>query len=491
MLQRQPHAGSTRRPRVSLLALGALAPLVFVSCSDATTETPPDASSAAPAAGPATGKRAQGGAAGGANRAAQGGGGKKKGFSVPPLREYPPIEESPAYEEYQNARAFRDQRQLRDAARSAQAALKLDPERSDLHALMGEILVRQGNYTGAREAYQLGIEHDRGNGELWHNLGLVNYKLDALDFAERCFVSAVAAMPEAERSWYQLGLTQYRLATVVVGAESLDQEKMKSAIGMFQRTIELAPKMVEGHLWAGVGMKRIREYEGATGYFENVLVLDPKHVDAHIHLAECALQNGDPALCEQYYTAALELDPSNAHAHVGIARLREFDSELEAALASYEAAVEADPTFQDAYYGLSQLYLRLGREDEANEARAKFEAFAKRAERQRESDDRQVLARTHEMLYESGISYQMAGDLQKAEKAFREVLELAPEHSKALTQLGSILRDRGELESALDYFRRSYASDVGNSRARKFMMETEGLLAEQRGTAVPEEESGN
>jgi Flp pilus assembly protein TadD len=65
-----------------------------------------------------------------------------------------------------------------------------------------------------------------------------------------------------------------------------------------------------------------------------------------------------------------------------------------------------------------------------------------------------------------GNSRRDAGDLDGAEREWRETLRLDPAHSGAMTQLGSIAAVKGDFGKAEQWFRAALDADPGNAMAR-------------------------
>lgn len=84
------------------------------------------------------------------------------------------------------------------------------------------------------------------------------------------------------------------------------------------------------------------------------------------------------------------------------------------------------------------------------------------------------------LLREANI-LRMRGQAGEAEARCRAVLELEPEESSALEMLGDLLRERGRLEDATDYYRRAAAAAPERpSPERKFAEATLALSEQQR-----------
>ena len=56
-------------------------------------------------------------------------------------------------------------------------------------------------------------------------------------------------------------------------------------------------------------------------------------------------------------------------------------------------------------------------------------------------------------LFERGVAYHQAGQLQQAEAAYRQLLTIEPNHADAHNNLGVVLKRRGDLDGAIAEYR--------------------------------------
>ena len=59
----------------------------------------------------------------------------------------------------------------------------------------------------------------------------------------------------------------------------------------------------------------------------------------------------------------------------------------------------------------------------------------------------------------------IAGDSEQAERLFQQILEVEPNHSEALNNMGVLAHQRGQREGAIAYFTRALQSDLHNRDA--------------------------
>ena len=82
-------------------------------------------------------------------------------------------------------------------------------------------------------------------------------------------------------------------------------------------------------------------------------------------------------------------------------------------------------------------------------------------------------------LYARGHQYQLQGNLVAAADAYRQAIQLNPEHAAALYDLGYVLQLEGEGEAAIDCYRRAIAHQPKNAFAHYNL----GTLLQAKGDA--------
>src|SRR5262249_54347308 len=121
------------------------------------------------------------------------------------------------------------------------------------------------------------------------------------------------------------------------------------------------------------------------------------------------------------------------------------------AIAQVKALVKGGPEDREVYIALSQMYTRLKRWTEAEEAINKAE---------------QLSTKPEDKLYATfvkGSVYEREKKYEHAEDAFKQVLAGDPQNAVALNYLGYMLADRGiRLDEALNYVKKAIELDPAN-----------------------------
>ena len=120
-------------------------------------------------------------------------------------------------------------------------------------------------------------------------------------------------------------------------------------------------------------------------------------------------------------------------------------------LAEVKALLKGTSDDRDVYIALTQMYSRLRRYKEAEDAIAKAQQLATK---QDEKDYVNFIA---------GSIYERQKKYEQAEETFRQVIANDPKNAAALNYLGYMMADRGiHLDEALDYIKRALALDPQN-----------------------------
>ncbi|HKQ72467.1 MAG TPA: tetratricopeptide repeat protein [Blastocatellia bacterium] len=258
------------------------------------------------------------------------------------------------------------------------------------------------------------------------------------------------------------------------------QGKLNDAEALFARAIRIEPRMV------GARMNLARLYllssmpEKAVEKLKETLRLEPGNVEANYRLAWVLLSLGRIDECISIAeTARQSLRPSAPLlAVLGDAYLKK--GALDKAEASYGAALDADGGNADALLGLAMV--ALARSDnkaatihlnnvrnlivDSPELLYKFAGIA--IDLQLTEGALQALKRAIELrpaepsyYFLSGVARLEKPDLDEAENAFRQVLNLRPDHAEGQLYLGYILLKQKRLTEARERLEMSLQKQAG------------------------------
>ena len=190
-------------------------------------------------------------------------------------------------------------------------------------------------------------------------------------------------------------------------------------------------------------------------YYKQAIELDPTNGPA-----QQALVNG--------WLAAIRVAPSVANNFVGLATAYQLQGNIDQAEKNYRRALQLEPTNQLAVDGIKTI--------ENDKVQMELDLFLNRAiafqkeGRYDESIDSYIKAvrlapRNADIHYNVGTSFQAKKDWFQAEKAYRRVLELDPNHKEATLALKALTDDRKETQ-------------VSEAFDKAIALQQQGMLAE-------------
>jgi len=307
---------------------------------------------------------------------------------------------------------------IRDAVLEAQDILKREPNNLEAHKLLGRIYLRSmgdlqsGNQSQnvlklAIEQYEQIIKLDTDQGNLVDDHLLLGrlYRLNNdLEKAESEFKTAVKLQPDSEEAVTTLAYLYN---------EEGDSNRAISALNSVPDSSRSA------RLYSALGYT----YEQQKNYKEAISA----------------------------YRHAIELDRDNLDAIRGLAQNLLNDGQTDAAMEQYKIIADANPEDAQTYIKMAEIYKRQGKFDLALDTLKKSES---------------LLQDSIEVPYQIATVYQAQGRYDEAAQALQKLLEKTEKPDNSYNQgersnravflerLGSIYRDQGNSQSALDTFRK-------------------------------------
>lgn len=179
------------------------------------------------------------------------------------------------------------------------------------------------------------------------------------------------------------------------------------ALELYRRAIADAPGDPDAWQDLAAAFHELGKSRESAAAASQALALDPRRPEALTLVALAELAEGRVEAAAGRLGSALELDPKNATARVNLANLLRAGGQPDAAEAEYLRALEIAPALADALNGLGALRVEADRPAEAislfERALLVEEDFA-------------------EARLNLGIAVQLAGDRERAQKIWRELL---------------------------------------------------------------------
>jgi tetratricopeptide (TPR) repeat protein len=197
------------------------------------------------------------------------------------------------------------------------------------------------------------------------------------------------------------------------------------------------------------------QLQDAERHCRQVLEGDPHQVDALNLLGVIAAKTGHNDLAIDYFNQALRLKPTFAAAHNNMGNVFMNKRRLPEAVDSYQQALRVQPDFVEARNNLGNAL-----HQQAVQPEARFEKTP----------------RHFPPAFSLAWKQFQAGQLDEAERLFREILETDPNQAEALHHLALIAGRKGRNDVAVDYLTKAVRlspdsavahNNLGNALARQ------------------------
>ena len=354
----------------------------------------------------------------------------------------------------------------------------------------------------AIDEYKLAIENDPSSGYLSSGLAELYVRTGRIRDAVLEAQDIIKRDPNNLEARKLLGRIYLRsLGDLQAGTQS--QEILKRAIEQYQEITRLDPDSSEDHLLLGRLYRLDNALLKAEDEFKTAVRLQPASEDALTTLAYLYNEEGDPrraakvlsdvpegartaklysALGYTYeqqkdyknaiaaYKKAVDLDNDNLDSLRGLAQNLMNDNQTDAAQEQYKTLIEADPHDAQSYMRMAEIYRRNGKFDQALDSLKKAQV---------EVQDSQ------EIPYNIAVIYQAQGKFDDAIQTLQKLLQGSEKadgnynpgersnRAVFLERLGSIYRDTGKTQPALDTFRKMLTlGDDNASRGYQQIIET-------------------
>jgi len=273
------------------------------------------------------------------------------------------------------------------------------------------------------------------------------------------------------------------------------QEMLNLAIQQFTEIVKLEPSNADNHLLLGRLYILNKDLLKAEEEFKAARKVDPTSEEAVSNLAYLYNEEGDAKKAietlnsfpedqrsgklysilgytyeQQHdyknavkaYKKAVDLDKDNLDAVRGMAQNLLNDGQTDAALAQYKQVIEADPQDAQAYLRVSDIYRRQGKYDAALEMLNKADS---------------LMQDLLEVPYNRALIFEAQGKNDEAIQLLQGLVEksakpagnyTAPERNNRavfLERLGSVYRETGKTQLAVDTFRKLL--DLGDENAER------------------------
>ncbi|HYL11413.1 MAG TPA: tetratricopeptide repeat protein [Terriglobales bacterium] len=318
---------------------------------------------------------------------------------------------------------------IRDAVLEAQDIIKRDPNNLEAHKLLGRIYLRSmgdmqaSSQGGGQNVLKLAIEQyeqivkldtDPANLVDDHLLLGRLYRLNNdLQKAENEFKTAVKLQPDSEEAVTTLAYLYNEEGDSVRAVQALN------SIPDAERSAKLYSAL-------GYTYEQQKEYKNAIAAYRHAIELDRDNLDAIRGLAQNLMNDGQTDAALEQYKVIADANPEDAQTYVRIAEIYRKNGRFDQALENLKKAESMVQDSIEVPYQIAAVYQAEGRYDEAAQT---LKALLDKTEKpdtsytQGERNNRAVF------LERLGSVYRDMGSNQLALDTFRKMLSLGDENA--------------------------------------------------------------
>lgn len=287
-----------------------------------------------------------------------------------------------------------------EAIRQFRKALEVNPEYAPAYAQWGSELLAEGEYKEALEKFLSAIELDPAS----------------VDYSQ----------------W-------------VAGLQYLEIDDRDAAAKSFQNLVEPRLLLIDAYLFWGAALQSLRRYDEATEKYQALLRIDAHHFRAYYALGNVALmlKKNDEAIEKYRKAIAVKADFVDGYFNWGYALAQQKKSAE--ALSLYEKAMAVNPDYAYAYHNIANHFWIQGK---YREGREKWELARRAYDRSRQKS--KVDGDADQFQYHGGVVHDIFGELDQAEKIYREGLAIDGNHIGILTGLINLYLEKKDEDSGED-----------------------------------------
>jgi len=280
------------------------------------------------------------------------------------------------------AKVLMEDQQPAAAREVLEHVVQVSPDSADAHAMLGLLLLNQGQFEHATEqlgrAVQLAPESAEYSMHLAEALILWKHCKVALEFLA-AVKDRFGSLPEYR---YKVGLAYYGLF------------QYKRAITEFEAIAREQPNLDLVQFFLGNSYAALGDVKTAEAYYRRAIALNSGKADYFSALGQALRKQSDDNIPEAIddLRRALRLDPTNVAAKQELALCYEKEGEYAQAQALLEDVVERQPELLSAHVALARIYYRQKKKEEGDKERTTISKLEARQQAQQSEASRTPLS---------------------------------------------------------------------------------------------------
>lgn len=277
------------------------------------------------------------------------------------------------------------------------------------------------------------------------------------------------------------------------GAEAMTAAKFSEAVADYTAVTSAMPRFPEGYLNLGLALEQAGRLDDASAALEKAVALKPDLRGANLFLGLIAYRRNQFKQAESRLLRETRIDPRDAKAFMWLGVCYLAEGRPADAIPPLDKAHALDPANVDILYHRGHAYLQMANasyaemfkvdHDSMRVHQVLAEAYAKgyRTQQAIEEFELAVKKAPHEpgLHAELADQYWIAGQLDKAEAAYRQELAIDPYSAVSMYKLGSLLVLNNQPADGVKFLRDALRADPTLSDAHYYL--GNGLMKLSRG----------
>jgi tetratricopeptide (TPR) repeat protein len=188
---------------------------------------------------------------------------------------------------------------------------------ADLESLCreGRQLFRQGKHARSIQVFQEALKLDPDRADVHEAIATAAFVLKQYDLAITHFTRATQLRPMDAKPYINLGAVHNRRGDYQAAAEAL------------KKAISRDGKSVEAYYNLGIAYRGLHQPAMAVNAYKEALRINPRMLDAMLNLGNLYLEMNNPKYAIEQYRKALEINPDFAKAKQGLARAEDMQAQ--------------------------------------------------------------------------------------------------------------------------------------------------------------------
>jgi tetratricopeptide (TPR) repeat protein len=348
---------------------------------------------------------------------------------------------------------YEQQKDHKKAIAAYRKALELDRENLDAMRGLAQNLLSDAQLDAAIEQYKLIAEADPTDAQALVRISEIQRRTGKFDAALENLKKAEALVPDSLEVPYDYALTYSAMGRYEDAIQTLQKliDKTAKPDGKYvqsdanNRTVFLERL---GNIYRDMGKTQL-----AMDTFRKTLTLgDENAVRGYQQMIDTLREAKQWSQATAVAQEAAAKYPQERPLKLTLAGQLVDTGQVDNGLAQAKSMLKGTKDDREVYLGISQIYSRLKRWKEAEEAAAQAEKLSTTP------DEKEYVAFVQGSIYERQKKYDLA------EERFKQVLANDPHNAMALNYLGYMLADRGiRLEEAVGYLKKALDIDPQNA----------------------------